>query len=47
MVLIHTCFALKHPLKLFKYGLSGCPVAENTFGEFTSVFFKDGGSQLV
>ena len=30
MVLIHTCFALQHPLQLCKCGYSSCPVAAKT-----------------
>ena len=46
VVLIHTSFALhvQHQLQLCKCGLLHCPVATNTFREFTLAFFIDGGS---
>ena len=47
VVLIHTCFTLQYPLQLGKWELPHCPVAANTFREFTLAFFTDGDSQLV
>ena len=45
--LIHTRFALKHPLQLASVDSRVVLLQQNTFREFTSVFFMDGGSQLV
>ena len=46
VVLIHTRFALQHPLQL-SVDSRVVLLQQNTLREFTSAFFTDGGSQLV